>query len=54
MASSQVAMFSFPDEFPLVRDGAAMSALDVLDNQVFAPAEPAIAATRERRLGHAV
>ena len=54
MATSDVKMFSFPDEFPLVRDGAAYAALDRLDANVLAPAEALRAAPAARRLRHAI
>ncbi|GIL00686.1 MAG: sugar kinase [Alphaproteobacteria bacterium] len=54
MATSEVAMRCFADEFPLVRDGATWSALSYLDDHVFvAPPLPA-SASSERSLGHAL
>ncbi|MEC9343043.1 MAG: ROK family transcriptional regulator, partial [Pseudomonadota bacterium] len=38
MATSDIEMYTFSDEFPLVRDGAAFSALASIDDLSFAPA----------------
>jgi len=52
MSTSRVAMHCFPDEFPLVRDGATISALNWLDDNLFAAAAPGSA--RRPDLRHAV